>query len=198
MTVNINMPKPTDRPSASVGEFVMNWTGMNSFFGIDHIPFNATKDNGEHKKVTFNDVAVDPLIGTLKYPKSELYTKHNPATGTNVFFAANNSTDAVQTIRQLTNLVATTYAQTGQVGGTTSYIDTPWGIRMFWGTTANFSGNSKTLIIPNTSGTFLTAVFTPNNVGPTYCAARSLNPTTIEVSTSTTQSLMYIILTQLP
>lgn len=197
MTFNINFPLPGGIPATDVGTFQANWAKLNSDFQIDHIAFTAATDNGFHTKVTFNDVALDPAIGVLLYPRSELYTKHTPVGSTNLFFAANDSTDAVQTIRQLTNLPAVIVANAGTAGGNFWYVDTPWGVRLITLLTNAFAGN-RTVICPAGSGTVISYVATPNTVtASTFGGVTSGGPPpeTLTFGNTNNQSLRILIIT---
>lgn len=168
MTFDTNIPLLTDRPSTSVGQFHQNWNKLNTDFAIDHVGFSAVADNGFHKKAVFVDVTADPGIGTYLYPRSLLYTKHSglaPNT-TNLFFAANNSTDAAVTISQLTNLPITTVALGGPTfaGGSVYGVRTPWGLILNWGTCQYAAGQNNgtvTFAVPFTTIQSITA--TMNN-----------------------------------
>lgn len=68
---------PTASQLFSVSQPIIrdNFTKSNTDFGIDHLPFTtgAGAGNGQHKKITLNNVQADPV---LLYPQSQIYDKN--------------------------------------------------------------------------------------------------------------------------
>jgi len=139
-----NIPQPTDDPATqSQAQLLENFAQLNTQFAVDHIPLIAGADNGEHTKVTINDVlGADPGLAD---PKVSVYTK-TVAGDSELFFEKFDNGLAANLVQQLTNLPLTT------VGGAHG-ITTPWGLII------NF-GN----VVVNTGGTAVTfPIAYPNN-----------------------------------
>lgn len=139
MTFNPSIPQATDRPSRSQSDLLNNFTQLNTVFDVDHVTYNAAADRGEHTKITLNDVIADPGLAD---PKCSVYIK-TVAGDSELFFEKYDNTAVANLVQQMTNLVVTTAAAGGTVGGNISYIDTPWGLRLLWGLTNVFSGDRR-------------------------------------------------------
>ncbi len=145
MTYRVGIPQSADRPSDSQSQIADNFTQLNSIFGQEHVEFNATLDNGEHKKVTLNaPLGSDPGLAD---PKASLYTK-TVSGDSELFFEKFDNAATANLVSQMTNLPIVNFVNTGTAGGNGDFIDTPFGIRIIWGLTASFSG-SRTVIEPN-------------------------------------------------
>lgn len=72
-TYNPNIPQPTNRPSDSQGQILLNFQTLDTVFAVDHVQFSLTTNFGKHKQVTFdtNHPAAAPA-GT----ESVLYTRN--------------------------------------------------------------------------------------------------------------------------
>lgn len=138
MTYSTTIPGPNDDPSDSQGQLLTNFSQLNTQFTVDHINLTSATDNGEHRKITLNNV-----IGAHAAPvdpKSLIFSDAVAAISELFFENANGQ-------EQLTNLTITST-------GTRRHIVTPWGIHFDFGTApANTNG---------TAITFQTAF--PNNV----------------------------------
>jgi|694.fasta_scaffold38690_6 hypothetical protein len=86
MTYTLNAPNPNDSPAAQQPALSTNTNLVNTFFGTDHVTFTEASDQGEHIKVTLNDVQVDPVLAS---PKTQLYSK--TVSGQEQLFFANAS-----------------------------------------------------------------------------------------------------------
>ena len=60
MTYNPNIPQPTDIPSQSQAQILDNFNLANTYFGINHVPFDATLNNGKHNFASLLNQAADP------------------------------------------------------------------------------------------------------------------------------------------
>jgi hypothetical protein len=75
MTYKDNIPQPTDKPSNSQNDFLINFGQLNTIFDANHYKYDhgVAADRGKHKYVTYVDqVAVDPVaLGTdwISYAK---------------------------------------------------------------------------------------------------------------------------------
>lgn len=122
--------------SRSQGDLKNNFTDLNNILGHDHVQpqpaIPAENDNkGEHRQVTFFDVAADPILGALNFPASLLYTKHQgiaPNRTTQLFFATENEPAADRVIGQLTGITPTNTALTTNYG-----MKLPSGLIVNWG-----------------------------------------------------------------
>lgn len=95
MSYHPNIPQANDDPSVSQGQFLDNFSKINSDFAVNHVPFTAGGNNGFHTQVQFPTVlGSDPAVAGLE---SVLYPKAGP-TDPELFFRNVNN------IFQLTNL----------------------------------------------------------------------------------------------
>ena len=83
MTYTLGIPAANLSPAAQQANLATNTDLSNTYFGVDHIAFTAAADQGEHAKVTFNNVQADPALAA---PKAQLYTK-TVAGNQQLFFA---------------------------------------------------------------------------------------------------------------
>lgn len=191
MTFNPNIPQLSDRPAISVGQFQANWNKLNNDFNVDHIAFTASSGNGEHTKVTFNNVIADP---GLVNPKASLYIK-TVAGDSELFFQKYHVATLSNITRQMTNLTRVFFANGGTAGGTGEYIDTPWGLRFIWGLTNNFNATATvicpagTIVISTFQVTANTATGTPITIG-----ALPTGPTTLTIGNNNLASVRYFII----
>jgi len=195
MSYSPNMPLATDDPSVSQGQLLTNFAQLNTIFNTDHVTYDALADNGEHLQVTINTVlGAAPGLGT---PKASLFTMADANGSSQLFFENFDVPGAANVNRQMTNLPLVAYANAGTAGGAGSYIDTPWGLRIFWLLTNAFAGNA-TIIVPAGSGTFLNYQITPNTATASTCGCVVQNATTLTAGNTNNQSLRVLILMQLP
>lgn len=84
MSYDPTVPQGPQFFSASQPIIQGNFNKLNADFSIDHLPFTTGvgAGQGEHKKITFNDVQAVPPVGFIA-PKGELFTQ--ASTGPNVF-----------------------------------------------------------------------------------------------------------------
>jgi len=149
MTYQPGIPGANDSLDVSQVDLQNNFTAINTYIGIDHVAFDAASAQGEHKKITLNDVlGADP---GLTNPKSSIYSKTIAHGGTNfseLFFESTSAAGAGSNIiRQLTGIEPSN-------AGTDWGITTPWGMKLNWGsTTTAASGGLVTVTfqVPFTS-----------------------------------------------
>lgn len=91
MTYTLGIPAANLSPAAQQADLATNSDLANTFFGIDHVAYTAAADQGEHVKVTFNNVQADPVIAA---PKAQLYTK-TVAGNQQLFFANAGGTQQI-------------------------------------------------------------------------------------------------------
>lgn len=118
MAYNNAIPNGPDWISASQPQIKDNFTALDTIFGLNHITYSAGSDNGEHTKVTFNNVTADPALGTLVYPKSLLYTKHtgvNPDRTSQLYFSNENENLGTKTISHVSGILAWAKVQVAPV-----------------------------------------------------------------------------------
>ena len=60
MTYTPNVPLATERIAATQAPINANFTSANTFFGLDHVAFDAAGNNGKHKYVTMIDETATP------------------------------------------------------------------------------------------------------------------------------------------
>lgn len=75
MTYNPNIPQPTDRPSTSQGQILINFTELNNKFSLEH---NGLAVNGKHKFVTLQRSAGVIPAGTDIIVAQALTAAGNP------------------------------------------------------------------------------------------------------------------------
>lgn len=193
MAYKNNVPQPGDSPATdSQPDFLENFSQLDSQYGTagDHVAFSAGADNGLHKKIRLNGVIADP---NEPDPRASLYLK-TIAANSELFFENFDVGAASNLVRQMTNLTITTAANAGTAGGNISHVDTPWGLRVMWGTTNSFSG-LQTVIVP--AGTTILNYQLTGNV-----ASGSRNPInggiavglTLSINTVDNVSVRYFIL----
>ena len=180
MTYNPNIPQSTDRPSDSQSQILANFTALNTIFGKDHVEFNASTDEGEHKKVTLHEpVVADP---NLPDPYGSIYTK-TVAGDSELFFEKWDNAAAANLVQQLTNLPVTSGAKHG---GTQYTWLSPWGMRFTMGLTAAFSGTSTDTFITAFTTTIYTATATAEDPNVQRV---SIQPTLANLSLHTENSV---------
>ncbi len=187
MSYNASIPNSTDRPSDSASQIKANFTALNTIFGEEHITYNAASNNGEHKKITFNDIlAADP---NLSDPKASLYTK-TIAGDSQLFFENFDVGGAVNVIRQMTDLPVTTGVKHG---GTEWSFLTPFGFRITMGLTAAFSGTSTDTFITPFTTVIYTSIATPSDPNPNPVAAVT-TLTSLSLRTSNNIPVRYLVI----
>jgi hypothetical protein len=204
MTFNPDIPQSTDDISQSQGEILTNFDQLNKIFGSnagalqvgDHIAFNdaTTANRGKHAKARLIEQAADPATAANE---RALYTKD--VGGATELFTRD---EASGTPRQMTNLPRISPGNTGTAGGTLTYIDTPFYIRMIWGLTNPFSGN-RTVITPAGSGSILTYTAIANNASTTVPSVNVTGaivttagpPDTLTIYTNASMSVRWTIWT---
>lgn len=84
------IPQPTDKLSASQGQLLVNFTELNSQFGVDHTSFNNSGSNGDgkHKKCTLKEQSPAPTAGANEMV---LYTAEDPTTNVSDCFLGRES-----------------------------------------------------------------------------------------------------------
>jgi len=60
MSYTPNIPLATQRIADTQAPINANFTSVNTFFGLDHVAFNAAGNNGKHKYVTMIDQTASP------------------------------------------------------------------------------------------------------------------------------------------
>ena len=111
MTYNPNIPQSNDLISQSQGQFLTNFSQLNTIFDVDHVTYdNATVANrGLHRKVTFPAVITDP---NQTAPISSLYIK--TVSGSSQLFFQNGNGAA--NVIPITASVFQTYTPTVSAG----------------------------------------------------------------------------------
>ena len=117
MPYNANIPLSTDKLSASQVDLNNNFQAINTWVGIDHVPFANTVQQGEHNRVFFVQQAAD--IATAAATDAVLYTKAGTGGATNLFYRGPSNVDPIEL----------TYANTSDNG----YTMLPSGIMIQWG-----------------------------------------------------------------
>ena len=92
MTFDPNIPQPTDFISTSQAQVLINFSQVDTIFGIDHVKFSSgSAQAGEHNKVTFVQQGSDPTTGV-----NELALYSKAASGQPELFVRRASNGAVQ------------------------------------------------------------------------------------------------------
>jgi len=154
-----NIPQGTDKPLQSRPQIASNFSDLDTVFNDNHIGFSQAQDRGEHRKVTFNSVIVDPAEVD---PKASLYIK-TIAGDSELFFENYDNAGAANIVRQLTNLNITNLGNAGTAGGTLYRIDLPVNVTVYCGTTNAFSGN-RTVTFPVAFTTIYSTTVSANDV----------------------------------
>lgn len=194
ITYNPSIPQSTDKQDQSQGQILTNFTQANTLFGADHVEFNnaTAADRGKHKAARFIEQVADPATAA---DEGAVYSKNDPISGLTQLFWRGESSGI---IRQLTKLPQTTIANTGTAGGSMTYIDFPFGIRLIMGLTNAFSGNF-TVNTPASSGGILGYSCTANDNGTSVNGALDAggSPPVLQIGTPASISVRYIIITGL-
>jgi hypothetical protein len=161
MTYYRNIPAGGDIPRRSAAQFRSNFTDLDDNFNLNHIGFSQAEDRGEHRRVTFNSVIVDPNAGD---PKANLYIKTVDGSS-ELFFENFNTTAAANVVRQMTNLEITNLGNAGTAGGTLYRIDLPVNITIYTGVT-NAIGASALVTFPVNYTTLYSASVTAQDANP--------------------------------
>lgn len=187
MTYNPNIPQSADRPSDSQAQLLANFTQLNTIFDAEHVTFNATTDNGEHKKITMNaPLGADPGLAD---PKASVYTK-TVAGDSELFYEKYDNVATANLVQQMTNLTVTNGVRHG---GTQYTWLSPWGMRFTSGVTAAFSGTSTDNYITAFTTVIYSATCTANDVNPQPISLTT-NLTTLDLRTSNSVSVYYLII----
>ena len=128
MTYNPNIPQPTDRPSNSQADILTNFQTLNSIFGNNHVPFNASSNNGKHNVCEFPAQASDP---TTVANELALYSKD--VAGVLGLYLKNGDTGSVFPL----------YDPKSGVSPPNFYTVLPGGL-VIQGGIVNYAGNVKT------------------------------------------------------
>lgn len=129
--INTTIPAAGNDPSIDQQPMQTNFANINSYLGVDHTTPGTNPGDGQHKQVTFHSNQAAPSIAN---GVSGIFA--NSATGSQLFF------QNAAALYQLTNLPVVTGVNTGTAGGTLNYFDTPWNMRVYFGTTAGGSGGT--------------------------------------------------------
>lgn len=135
MSYNPNIPQPTDRPSASQSQMLINFGQANSIFGHDHVPFNdgTIANRGKHTYVALVTQAADPTGANFSAGQMALYTK--TISGVTQLFLRRFGNTPIQ----ISNI--------NPVGSTNGYSYLPGGMLLQWGLA---TANSGATVIPFT------------------------------------------------
>ena len=136
MAYNPDIPTATDLISQSQSKILANFTALNAVFQQDHLAFNAAINAGEHLQTTLNNVVADPVLGTLAFPKSRIYSKHvgaAPNRRTELYYATEDETGALQNIVPISAIKAWV-----KFNGTTGVVTDQYNVT---GVTVNSAGN---------------------------------------------------------
>lgn len=117
MTYTLNAPNPNDSPAAQQPALSTNTNLVNTYFGTDHVTFTEASDQGEHLKVTLNDVQPDPALVS---PKSQLYSK--TVSGQEQLFFANASNVYQVTPPNLSSLTVLAKCSTNNTGANMTFL----------------------------------------------------------------------------
>lgn len=189
MTFDPNIPRPTDFLSTSQSNLLTNNQAIDASFNVDHTKFSdTTTHNGQHQQVTLYEGRLSPV---LSFPASMLYTLTSgitPNQANSLWFSTTPETGS-QSNFQLTNLNIVSGSNTGTAGGNLNYIDTPWNLRLYFGTTASFSSNNRTVIFPTAFSTILFSTATANNAAGTTIVTCLQQLSTLNLGTSNNSSV---------
>lgn len=166
MSYQANIPQASQLISDSQADLLDNFIAIQNTFDVNHADFNDPKA-GKHNFVQFPNQAGDP--GTAG-DEVALYTKA-VATVSQLFYQAQSSATPLQ----VSNVIITSVANSGTIGGNISFFDTIFGIRVYAGTTpALASGNTQyTIVFPTPYSTILTAITTANDPNAHYVSCAS-------------------------
>jgi len=136
---NPNIPQPTDSPSVSQNQILLNWGAIKTLIDVDHVDF-AASGAGKHNKITF---PVQSPAPTFTGGDLGLYSFLSPVTAVNELYL---STVAAKQVAMSASILSTNAAPSGVAGW--SYL--PSGILLKWGIAA---ANGTSVITLPVSGT---------------------------------------------
>jgi hypothetical protein len=166
MVYNPNIPQANDELADSQADLLNNFQALNNEFSVNHLPLTTVSAQaGYHTKVFFSaPLGSDPNLAS---PESSLYVK-TVDMASQLFF---QNGGAGTNVEQITGLTVQTQANTGTAGGTIYWVDTPWGLRLLFGTTNVLSASvAKTVLYPAAFSTVYTAVTSANDSNGTSVA----------------------------
>jgi len=197
-TYNNSIPAAGNNPSADQPIMLQNTKSIQNLIDVDHVDFNATSGQGEHKQVTFNafnppSAPSDPTA--IAYIDAGLDAPTHPQG----YFVNSQATMPLTAIKAFGTVVGTT--PSGTITATNYFNINP-------SIVYTNSGSTKTFVITLVSGTVLStnkaAVFiyigstNPGNVTQisSYSFNAATNPTTltIDIAFSGLPKLNFMIL----
>lgn len=132
MTYNPNIPQPTDIPSQSQSQILDNFTVANTVFGINHVPFDATLNNGKHNFATLLNQSGNPATAAGEIA---LYAK--AVGGISTWF-----------LRKETNGTVIQLSNTDPIIANPGSTFLPGGMLLQFGTTVVLFGGSQAILFP--------------------------------------------------
>jgi hypothetical protein len=187
MTYLPNIPQPTDFLSVSQGNLLTNFQSLDSTFDVDHTAFSNTSANlGKHAQVTLFEVQADP---TLTFPETMVYSKNvgtTPNRVTNLYFATKPETGMEQVL-QLTGSIITSSGTVNPTSGAYNVFQTPWGFRIFMGTTGDLPLGANALTL--SADTFGSTIY---NAQATSLIGGSASYASITAGTSSNGLNLYV------
>lgn len=134
MVFNPNIPAATDDPSQSQSQMLTNFNLANTYFGVNHVAFNAASDQGKHNFSTYVDQGGDPATAVNEIA---LYSKD--VGGNSTLFLRKENNGAVV---QMSNL--------NPVSAANGYTFLPGALLLQWGTATLIALGDTTVNFPIT------------------------------------------------
>lgn len=117
MVFDPSIPQATDDPSQSQSQMLTNFNLANTYFGVNHVAFNAVSDQGKHNFSTYVDQGGDPATAVNEIA---LYSKD--VGGNSTLFLRKENNGAVV---QMSNL--------NPVSAANGYTFLPGALLLQWG-----------------------------------------------------------------
>lgn len=185
MSYNPNIPQPSDIPSQSQAQFLVNFQQLNTIFDVDHVPYNDadTADRGKHDKSTYVEQGSDP---TTAANELALYSKDDGSGNTRLFLRQ----ESAGTVIQISG------ANPSASANGTTFL--PGGLILKWGTKANPINNDVISFSPAFPNNLFSVSITPLRANTDrrsmYIKTGAANTTSFTVLTdsSSFDSLYYV------
>lgn len=120
---NSNIPQPTDQPSVSQNQLLLNFGAIKSLIDVDHVDFDAV-GAGWHNKITFPVQDPAPVIAPTNLA---LYSFLSPTTDVNELYFVNQEGAQIQASASILSTDPT------PADDTTGWTYLPSGILLKWG-----------------------------------------------------------------
>jgi hypothetical protein len=161
MAYQSNIPQPTDQLDISQGDLLGNFTAVNTYVNVNHVPFGSS-DQGKHAFVTF---PIQTVVPSFNAGEEGLYNKQLSSVS-ELYVNKQFNGSAVQ-IPMTASILSTSAPVSGGPGWT--YL--PSGIYLTWGT-MTVNGNTTITLASPPPTQILSVMLTPITGSSSYVDAQ--------------------------